>query len=70
MIYSDDIQKVCSLCVFAERRQGEEIFCTKRNKTVGEADEACKKYKYDILKREVRRRKPPKTDFSEEDFRL
>ena len=49
MIYSDDIQKVCSLCVFAERRQREEIFCTKHKKIVGEADEACKKYKYDIL---------------------
>ena len=70
MIYSDDIQKVCSLCVFAERRQREEIFCTKHKKIVGEADEACKKYKYDILKREVRRRKQPKTDFSGEDFRL
>lgn len=70
MIYSDDIQKVCSLCVFSESYGGEEIFCSKYKKPVGVADEACKKYKYDILKRKVRRRKPPRTDFSEEDFKL
>lgn len=70
MIYSDDIQKVCGLCVHAELRDGDERFCMRLKKNVQADNAGCRHYKYDILKRGVRRRRPLNTDFSEEDFKL
>lgn len=69
-MYSDDIPKICSLCRFASAQGADGLYCEKKKCIVGAADDACKKYSYDILKRTVRRKKPLKTDFSAEDFEL
>ncbi|HIT84680.1 MAG TPA: hypothetical protein IAA60_02115 [Candidatus Ornithomonoglobus intestinigallinarum] len=71
MIYSDDIEKICALCVYSEKRSNTLVFCAHLGQCVGASDSACKRYKYDILKREVRRRRPLDTNkLSEEDFKL
>lgn len=71
-MYSDDIEKVCSLCEFAQIPIGDAstIYCRKRKKDVGITDDVCKHYKYDILKRKVRRKKPYTTALNPEDFEI
>lgn len=70
MIYSTEINKICALCQKARRENDEEMFCTKKNKTVPTSGEACKKFSYDILKRPVRRMRRLKTNFKKEDFTI
>lgn len=69
MIYSNETEKKCAVCVFAEIR-GEDIYCAKKKQTLSAVDNACAKFSYDILKRRVRRAKRLKTDFNPEDFTL
>lgn len=72
MIYSEDINKICALCVFAEPKDNteDELFCSRRKKNTAATNSGCKKFKYDIFKKTVRRKKRLKTDFSPEDFTL
>lgn len=58
-IWENDGPDICRFCAFAKRRDGEEtVFCEKKKKELAE-DETCKKFRYDILKKDVRRRKQP-----------
>ena len=72
MIYSDDIEKKCALCVFAEPIKGnaEHMKCTKRNEYVGTNNDGCGTFQYDILKRKPRRRKINMKKFKPNDFEL
>ena len=70
MIYSDEINKICAVCVMAHETDGGEILCTKKNKTFPAGTEACKKFRYDILKKKVKRMRRLKTDYKKEDFTL
>ena len=70
MIYSDDINKICAVCVMANENGDGEILCTKKNKTFHANTEACKKFRYDILKKKVKRMRQLKTDYKKEDFTL
>lgn len=73
MIYSPDINKICALCVNAKKIKGSETHmeCAKKNgEFVALNKEACEFFKYDILKRPVRRRKKSSGKFSPEDFSL
>ena len=72
MIYSENINKICSLCRYAEPSapDSERTWCALCKKEVGKSDPACDKYIYDIFKRPVRRKKRLRTDFSAEDFKL
>jgi hypothetical protein len=54
----------------AHARGGEEMYCDKKKQNVPKNGEACDKFKYDILKRHVRRMKKLNTNFSKEDFTL
>ncbi|MDY3030862.1 MAG: hypothetical protein SOS24_03750 [Clostridia bacterium] len=71
-IYSSEIPRICAYCVNAERaaEEADETVCRRDGKTVEITKEACRHYKYDILKRTVRRRKPFKTNLTQEDFSL
>lgn len=71
MIYSDDINKVCALCEHSRPIDGEEdsLLCTKQKKNTAITD-SCAKFKYDIFKKNVRRKRRLKTDFNPEDFVL
>ncbi len=71
MIYSDDINKVCALCEHSQNIDGDEdnLFCNLRKKNTAITD-SCAKFKYDIFKKTVRRKRRLKTDFNPEDFVL
>lgn len=69
-IYSDEIPKLCSFCEFSDKINDELVLCRKKNKNMNIDDEACKHYKYNILKRNVRRKKTLSADFKPEDFEL
>lgn len=70
MIYSKNINRVCALCQKARKYSEEEMFCEVKGKAVPINRTACKKFSYDILKRNVKRMRRLKTDFSKEDFIL
>ncbi|MBR0089021.1 MAG: hypothetical protein IJP94_04170 [Clostridia bacterium] len=46
------------------------MFCSRYGKTIPVNEEGCKKFKYDILKKKVRRMRPLKTNYNKEDFTL
>ena len=63
-----EIAPKCEYCAHARPSpDGETVLC--RYKGVVEKDGKCRKYKYDILKRQPRH-KPKLQEFSEEDFTL
>lgn len=70
MIYSQDINKICGVCQLSNKMSDDKFYCEKKKQTVSINDTACDKFKYDILKRHVRRTKQLKTDFLPEDFSL
>ncbi|MBQ3125259.1 MAG: hypothetical protein IJC09_07570 [Clostridia bacterium] len=72
MIYSDDINKVCGLCVYAQKLEDseDEMFCTLFKKNTATSQGDCKKFKYDIFKKTVRRKRRLKTEFTAEDFEI
>lgn len=70
MIYSQDINKICAVCQRARAHSDDEVYCDKKKQAVPMNGEACKKFRYDILKRHVRRMKKLKTDYNPEDFTL
>ncbi len=71
MIYSKDIDKICSLCTHASI-DGDTVHCKKCRKKTDLTiwSEGCKYFSYDILKKTVHRKKPLKTDFSAGAFEL
>lgn len=70
MIYSQDINKICAVCQSAHKFSDEEMYCDRKKQTVGRNTTACEKFKYDILKRHVKRIRKLNTDFNKEDFTL
>lgn len=70
MIYSQDINKICAVCQMAHKHSDEEMYCDIKKQALPINSEACEKFKYDILKRHVRRTKKLKTHFKSEDFSL
>lgn len=72
-MYSEDIDKVCRLCVFSRSVDGikTHIMCTKDNAYYQNNNEACLNFKYDIFKKNIKRRKKYNfNNFSDEDFKL
>lgn len=70
MIYSQNINKICAVCQMAHKHSEEEMYCDIKKQAVPMNCTACEKFRYDILKRHVRRMRKLKTDFSKEDFSL
>lgn len=70
MLYSDEINKICGLCIFASEIDGEreKMQCSKKRKSVN-FDYHCRKFQYDIFKKQVRRKKKLKT-YNPSDFEL
>ena len=71
MIYSEDINKICALCEYAQPVDGDEdtMLCIKKKKNTA-INDSCAKFKYDIFKKVVRRKRRLRTDFNPEDFVL
>ena len=70
MIYSDEINNTCYLCLHAQISEDDTVFCLKKKKNAVNPQNGCKKFDYDIFKKQVRRKRQFKTDFSPEDFTL
>ena len=69
-IWEESELQICRFCAFGTRiAASEEVFCEKKKQILAE-DNFCKKYKYDILKKELRRRKPVTKKFEKGDFEI
>lgn len=71
-MYSEDIEKICKVCVHASPVKGSLVYihCDVLNGYSAQ-QYTCPKFKYDILKKTVRRKKDvQKHDFKPEDFSL
>ena len=54
-LWENDGPDICRFCAFAKRNEKEEtVYCEKKRKVFDE-DETCKKFRFDILKKDVRR---------------
>ncbi len=71
MLYSPDINKICSLCRFARTATGSatHLECEKKNEYVP-FDATCDDFVYDIFKKPTRRKRRLKNKFSADDFSL
>ena len=70
MIYSQNIINVFAVCQMAHKKLEVVLYCDIKKQAVSVTDTACDKFKYDILKRHVRRMRKLKTNFNPEDFSL
>lgn len=71
MLYSQDINKICSLCRHSKGVTGSEthLECVLKNEYVP-FDAACDGFVYDIFKKPTRRKRKLKNKFTEDDFKL
>lgn len=70
MIYSREINRICAVCQMAHKHSDEEMYCEQKKQAVPINGAACEKFRYDILKKNVRRMKRLKTNYNPEDFSL
>ena len=72
MIYSEDINKICALCMNADfvPENDDAMYCRIKGVNVDKSHPDCDKFKYDIFKKPIRRKKRLKTTFSADDFKL
>ena len=69
-LWTQENPSICRFCAFAKRFSlTEEIYCEKKKKFFNE-DFTCRKFRYDILKKELRRRKAALPKHSAEDFEI
>ena len=69
MIYRKNIEPKCRLCKNGEILSGNNIKC--KLKGIVPGDYACKKFDYDIFKREIKPKPKLKTEkFSKSDFEI
>ena len=70
-MYSETIDKICDVCVYAKSVKGT---VTHRLCELGEGyvplSHTCAGFKYDILKKRVRRKPKLEHNFSADDFKL
>ncbi len=58
-IWENEGPDICRFCAFAKRNEKQQtVYCEKRKKEFPE-DKTCRKFKYDILKKDLRRMKRP-----------
>lgn len=68
-MYSPDIDKKCATCQFGTPLEGTmDVMCIKYG--VMPYNYICKKYKYDIFKKKIKRKKSLDTNFTPEDFSI
>lgn len=69
-LWENDMPEICRFCAYAARiSNSEDVFCEKKKQILPEGY-SCKKYIYDILKKEVRRRKEKTPKFKPGDFEI
>ena len=69
-LWTHDGPEICRYCAYGKRIAAtEDVFCEKYKKMNSE-DFSCKKFVYDILKKEVRRVKPRTSEYSSKQFEI
>jgi len=69
-LWEDEEYSMCRYCAFAKRvPASEEVYCEKKKQVMAE-QEICKKYKYDILKKELSRRRVSSGKYNKGDFEI
>ena len=69
-LWTQENPSICRFCAYAKRFSfGEDVYCEKKKNFINE-DETCKKFKFDILKKELRRRKPFTSTHTPEEFKI
>jgi len=71
MLYSQEINKICSLCRNAKNVTGSDthLECISKNEYVP-FDGTCDEFVYDIFKKPTRRKRRLSNSFNPEDFKL
>ena len=69
-LWENEMPEICRFCAFGARiSNSEDVFCEKKKQILPEGY-SCKKFIYDILKKEVRRRKRVTPKFNPGDFEI
>ena len=69
-LWENNMPEICRYCARARRiSEKEEVYCEKK-KQIFREDNTCKKYIFDILKTETRRKKPFSSKHSQEQFEI
>lgn len=70
-MYSKDINPVCALCMYSQKVKGNEehLRCSCKSEYVPVSG-SCDRFKYDIFKKPVRRRRRNFSQYNPEDFIL
>lgn len=69
-LWTQENPSICRFCAYAKRFSATaDIYCEKKKNFFSE-DESCKKFKYDILKKELRRGRTKTLPHSPEEFEI
>ena len=69
-LWTQENPSICRFCAFAKRFSlTEEIYCEKKKSFLNE-ESTCRRFKYDILKKELRRRKSTLPKHNPEEFEV
>ncbi len=60
-LWENEGPDICRFCAYAQRKKNETVYCEKRRKELPE-DESCRRFRYDILKKDLRRRALPQRE--------
>ena len=70
-IWDEEQENTCGYCIFSGRIPSDDRVTCSRKTGIFEFNDTCKKFKFDILKKEVtRKRIPDFSKFSAENFEL
>lgn len=69
-LWEEEELKICRFCAYARRiAASEDVFCERKKQPQSE-ENTCKKYRYDILKKELRRRRAAVKKYNKGDFEI
>ena len=68
-VWTQENPSICRFCAFAKRLESEEVYCEKKKKNLSE-DETCRKFRYDILKKELRRGRSQTVKYDPKQFEI
>lgn len=69
-LWTQENPDICRFCAFAKPVTAtEDVYCEKK-KTFLNQEETCRKFKYDILKKELRRKRSQTVKYDKEQFEI
>lgn len=69
-LWTQENPDICRFCAFANPVAAtEDVYCEKK-KTFLNEEETCRKFKYDILKKELRRKRSQTVKYDKEQFEI